>query len=117
MTNFRLFQTESKDFADNNFKLDEKGRKLSIRVENSVGKGEIAHNEEFLLFPQCFQKACFPGASKDVIVWEWVKMLSAICSNLDQSKILSSVNGLTFSQTTNFTLLQIERVCRRQFKI
>ena len=22
--------------------------------ENSVGKGEIAHNEQFLLFPQCF---------------------------------------------------------------
>ena len=25
-------------------------------VENSVGKGEIAHYEQFLLFPQCFQK-------------------------------------------------------------
>ena len=41
-------------------------------VENTVGKGEIAHNEQFLLFPQCFQKASFPGASKGVIVWEWV---------------------------------------------
>ena len=37
-----------------------------------VGKGEIAHYEQFLLLPQCFQKACFPGASKGVIVWEWV---------------------------------------------
>ena len=36
-------------------------------------KGEIARNEQFLLFPQCFQKACYPGASKGVIVWEWVK--------------------------------------------
>ena len=26
--------------------------------ENTVGKGEIAHNEQFLLFPQCFQKTC-----------------------------------------------------------
>ena len=25
-------------------------------VENTVGKGEIARNEQFLLFPQCFQK-------------------------------------------------------------
>ena len=33
--------------------------------------------EQFLLFPQCFQKVCFPGASKGVIVWEWVKMLIA----------------------------------------
>ena len=23
--------------------------------ENTVGKGEIARNEQFLLFPQCFQ--------------------------------------------------------------
>ena len=38
-----------------------------------MGKGEIACYEQFLLFPQCFQKACFPGASKGVIVWEWVK--------------------------------------------
>ena len=76
-----------------------------------MGKGEIAHNEQFLLFPQCFlpckrnfchfrqiqncrlqplsvwkslkfvvwegvKKACFPGASKGVIVWEWVNLLS-----------------------------------------
>ena len=27
--------------------------------------------EQFLLFQQCFQKACFLGASKGVIVWEW----------------------------------------------
>ena len=48
-------------------------RKLSKQVENTVGKGEIARDEQFLLFPQCFQKACFPGESKGVIVWEWVK--------------------------------------------
>ena len=28
------------------------------RVENTVGKGEIARYEQFLLFPRCFQKAC-----------------------------------------------------------
>ena len=38
-------------------------------------KGVIARYEQFLLFPQCFQKACFPGASNGVIVWEWVKSL------------------------------------------
>ena len=71
-TNYRLFQT--KEFADDNFKFDENGRKLSKWIENTVGKGEIARYEQFLLFPQCFQKACFPGASKSVIVWEWVLM-------------------------------------------
>ena len=45
---------------------------LSKQVENTVGKGEIACYEQFLLFPQCFQKACFPVASKGVTVWEWV---------------------------------------------
>ena len=57
-----------KEFADDNFKFDEIGRKLSKWVENTVGKGEIARYEQFLLFPQCFQKACFPGTSKGVIV-------------------------------------------------
>ena len=44
-----------------------------MQVENTVGKGEIAPYEQFLLFPQCFQKACFQEASKGVIVWEWVE--------------------------------------------
>ena len=33
-------------------------------VENTVGKGEIARYEQFLLFPQCFQKAGFPVGVK-----------------------------------------------------
>ena len=63
-----------KQSADDNFKFDQNIRKFSKRVENTVGKGEIARYEQFLLFLQCFQKACFPGASKGVIVWEWVKL-------------------------------------------
>ena len=47
-----------REFADGNFKFDENGGKLSKRVENTEGKGEIAHYEQFLLFPQCFQKTC-----------------------------------------------------------
>jgi hypothetical protein len=43
-------------FADDNFEIDENSRKLSRSVENTVGKGEIARYEQFLLFPQCFQK-------------------------------------------------------------
>ena len=63
-----------KEFADDNFKFDEDGRKLSKQVENNVGNGEIARYEQFLLFPQCFQKACFPEVSKGVIVLEWVNI-------------------------------------------
>ena len=49
-------------------------KKLSKEKENTVGKGEIARHEQFLLFQPCFRKACFPEASNGVIVWEWVKL-------------------------------------------
>ena len=44
--------------ADDNFKFDENGRKFSKRIENTVGKGEIARYEQFLLFSLCFKKTC-----------------------------------------------------------
>ena len=89
MTNIRLFQTER--VCRRQFTFDENGSKLSKRVENIVEKGEIARYEQFLLFPQCYQKACFPGASKGIIVWEWV-------NSLPNDKFLE--------------LLQIESICR-----
>ena len=42
------------------------GIQLSDRVENIVGKGEIARYEQFLLFLQCFQKLSVVDASKCV---------------------------------------------------
>ena len=54
MTNIRLFQTERGSRQQS--ELDKNGRKFTKQVENTVGKGEIAHFEQFLLFPQCFQK-------------------------------------------------------------
>ena len=68
-----LAWSKLKQIEDDIFKFDENSRQFSKRVENTVGKGEIARYEQFLLFPQCFQKACFLEASKGVIVWEWVK--------------------------------------------
>ena len=35
-------------------------------VENILGKEEIARNEQFLLFPQCFQKLSVVDALKCV---------------------------------------------------
>ena len=58
-TNFRL--PKLKEFADDNSKFDENSGKLYNKVEKKkkpVGKGEIALYEQFLLFPQCFQKTC-----------------------------------------------------------
>ena len=53
-----LDSSKLKGLADNYFKLNENGRKFSKWIENIVGEGEIARYEQFLLFPQCYQKTC-----------------------------------------------------------
>ena len=73
-----LDRSKLKQTAGDSNRFDENSRMFSKWVENTVGKGEIAHYEQFLLFPQCFQKACFAGASKGML-----------CGN-----------GLTLSQTS-----------------
>ena len=67
-------------------------------LENIVRKGEIACNKQFLLFSQCFPLYM-------TIIFHFkctLKMLSAICFNLDQSKVLSSCNGLIFETKSNY---------------
>ena len=57
---FQGDQIESiKNFADN--KLTIAGMMISLldRVENTVGKGENAGYQHFLLFPKCFPKPLF----------------------------------------------------------
>ena len=44
------------------------GEQLSDWVENIVGKEQIAHYEQFLLFPRCFQKLSVVDASKWVFM-------------------------------------------------
>ena len=56
MTNFRLFKL--REFTDDYFKFDEKCRKFSKWVEDTVEKGEMARYKQFLLFPKCFRKTC-----------------------------------------------------------
>ena len=46
-----LDSSKLKEFTDDNFIFHETGRKFSKRIENTLGKGEIARNEQFLLFP------------------------------------------------------------------
>ena len=55
-TKFRLFQTER--VCRQQFQIRRKGINLFKQVENTVEKGEISCYEQFLLFPQCFQKTC-----------------------------------------------------------
>ena len=51
-----LDSSKLKEYADDNFKLDDNDRKFSKRVGNTVEKREIACYKQFFLFPQCFQK-------------------------------------------------------------
>ena len=53
MSNFRLFKTERRQFP-----IWRNSRKFAKQEENTVGKGEIAHYKQFLLFLQFFQKSC-----------------------------------------------------------
>ena len=59
MTNFRVFQIER--VCRQQFQIRRKWHKIIQMGRKHCGKGEIAHYEQFLLFPQCFQRACFPG--------------------------------------------------------
>ena len=56
-----LDSSKLKEFADDNFKFDENGRKFFKQVESTVVKGEIICYEQFLLFPQRFLKTCSAG--------------------------------------------------------
>ena len=62
-----------KQSADDNFEFDVHCRKFSKLVENTVGKGEIARYEQFILFP-VFSKGLFPrGVKRCHCAWKWVK--------------------------------------------
>ena len=74
-------------------------------------KGEIARNEQFLLFPQYF-------LLNQIIVSLFVQIfdiISLFAAESEKPKIGISGKGLTLSRTTNFRLFQTERVGRRQF--
>ena len=58
--------------------------------ENTVGKGEIARNDQFLLFPQCF----LPVLKNFQLFSSNLRLSSANSFSLEESKILSSGNGL-----------------------
>ena len=48
---------------------------IGLKKKKTVGKGEIARHEQFLFFPQCFQKTCTEDTYKPGLVWERVNMV------------------------------------------
>ena len=75
-----------------------------------MGKGEIAHYEQFLLFPQCFQKALFPrrqkvslcgnGLTAKVISW---RLVTHMCF------LAFSNTTFLFKATNYFSLMLLQR--------
>ena len=53
-----FYSSKLKELADDNFKFDENGRKILQMGKTQWEKEETARDEQFLLFPQCFQKTC-----------------------------------------------------------
>ena len=69
--------------------------------ENIVGKGEIARNEQFLLFPQCF-------ILNQIIVSPFVHnfdVISLFSAEFEESEIGISGKGLTLHYTQLLMLL------------
>ena len=59
-----LDSSKLKEFADDNFKFDENGRKLSKWVENTLGKGEIALTSNFSFSHSVFKRLVSQGRQK-----------------------------------------------------
>ena len=57
-----LDSSKLKEFADDNFKFDENGRKLSKWVENTVGRNCLLRANS--PFPTVFSKGLFPTGVK-----------------------------------------------------
>ena len=83
LTNCRLFWIER--LCRQQFQIWRKWQKVIQTGRKHCGKRRNCLYEQFLLFPQFFEKACFLGASKGVIVWEWVKVSYA--KSIDVSKL------------------------------
>ena len=67
-----------KEFSDDNFKLDERGIKFSKHVEDIVVKGEIARYEQFLFFPQCFQKTWLQTCKNHTVKYNCITILQSL---------------------------------------
>ena len=61
-----------KAFADNNFKFDEKVQTFYKRLENIMGKEDIACYVQMYLFSQCSQRTCTADLKKHRFTWERV---------------------------------------------
>ena len=84
------------------------------KVENIVTKGEIAHHEQFLLLPQCFQKSSAADASNCVGMWNSAKHCLFPCHDTKYvfNRSLSPTccfQNMSAAEASNVCLYQIYR--------
>ena len=111
--------TKSKAFADDKLKVDKMMISLLDRVENSVGKGENAGYQHFLLFPQCFPKPTCLGSLKSGLfgkelkrVYSFPKDLSEInCFNYSNIEVVPSIRCIA----KLFLMIHNELVLQKMF--
>ena len=59
--------------------------KIPQMCRKHCGKREIARDEQFLLFPQCFEKTSIADTLKPGLVWERVKGAGAVSFKRSQA--------------------------------
>ena len=62
---------------------------LFNRVENSVAKGETAHDEQSIFFPKCSQKPSAAEASESVCMGETIKSTYIVYTDFNSSSCIS----------------------------
>ena len=65
-------------------------------------KDKLLITSNFSFSPQCFRKPCFPGASKGVILWEWVKEEYFYYMQQQDNYLYPSLQKPCFSRDHNF---------------
>ena len=77
-----------KEFADDNFKLDEDGRKFSFGVENTVGKRRNCSLRAMSPFSHSvFKRLVLKTCKNQGLFGKGLKLLSAKSLSLEESKI------------------------------
>ena len=89
--NKKFDRLKQKSFADDKINVTEKWKFVLGRVENTVGKGENAGYQHFLLFPQCFQKI---DKSRDFVL-KGQKLLKLFTT---QSRLLTALRERAFEK-------------------
>ena len=77
------------------------------RVENIVAKREIAHYEQFIVLPQCFQKSSAAEVLESVSMWEMVNPYRAELQHLISAFFNFFWQGLVFTERFMEILYQI----------